>query len=153
MYRNTLNKGFTMIELAIVFIVLAIIFAVIAPNLSASRDRQVLKSSVSNILTALSKAKSQTLASLNSSSYGVHFESSQAVIFKGTSYSAGNSNNESVAITTPATISTISLTGGVSDIYFTRLTGAPSATGSVTVTNGTETKVITISATGAASSN
>jgi prepilin-type N-terminal cleavage/methylation domain-containing protein len=153
MYKNTRNKGFTMIELAIVFIVIAIIFAVVAPNLKASRDRQVLKSSVSNVLTALSKAKSQTLASLNSSAYGVHFESSQAVIFKGTSYSAGDSNNESVAITSPATISTITLTGGTSDLYFTRLTGAPSATGSIAVTNGMETKIITISATGAASSN
>ncbi|KKR74818.1 MAG: Tfp pilus assembly protein, major pilin PilA [Candidatus Nomurabacteria bacterium GW2011_GWA1_40_8] len=57
------------------------------------------------------------------------------------------------SIDSPATISAITLGGGGSDIYFNRLSGSPSVTGTVTLSTTNYSKIITISATGVGSSN
>jgi len=145
---NFYRKGFSLIEVLIVIAVLAVIATVVLPQFSKVRENQVLKSGVEDILSSLDKARANTLSSLHSSSYGVHFEAGQIVIFKGTSYSSGDSNNETVSIVSPA-----SITSGNFDVYFNRLTGAPSNTGAITITTPNYSKTITISATGVASSN
>jgi hypothetical protein len=120
------------------------------------RENQALKNAVSDILSSLNKAQSQTLASVNSSSYGVHFQADKVIIFKGTVFSTGDANNETIGLTSPASISNVTL-GGVSstsgDMYFNRLSGAPSTTGTITVSTTSYSKIITVSATGVASSN
>ncbi len=148
-----MQKGFTLIEMLVVIAVIGIIALVVMPSFSTMRQRAVLKSATSDVLSALDKARSQTLASVNSSEYGVHFQSDKVVIFKGTVYSAVDANNENILIASPATISTITLSGGGSDVYFNRLTGAPNKTGTVVVSVSSVTKTVTINATGAASMN
>jgi Tfp pilus assembly protein FimT len=146
----------TIIELLVVIAVLGIIFLIVIPQFSKSKELQMLKNATGNILSSFNKAQSQTLASLNSSSYGVHFQSDKVIIFKGTVFSAGDTNNETINILSPATISNVTLSGvssGSGDIYFTRLTGVPNITGTVTVSTSNYSRIITISATGAASSN
>jgi len=151
--QNFYRKGVTVVELLIVIAVLGIIFLIVLPQFSKSRENQVLKNGVADILSSVNKARGNTLASLNSSEYGIHFQSDRVVIFKGTSFSSEDSNNEIINITTPANISDITLLGGVSDIYFHRLTGAPSTTGTITISTGSYSKVITILATGVVSVN
>lgn len=147
------KKGFTLIETLIVLAVLAILIAVILPSLQTMRSNQVLKTAASDIFSTLDKARSQTLASVDSSEYGVHFESSKIVLFKGTTYTSSDSNNIEIAITSPASITNISLTGGAVDLYFNRLSGTPNITGTITVSVSSTFKTITISATGASSVN
>ncbi|MFH1200877.1 MAG: prepilin-type N-terminal cleavage/methylation domain-containing protein [bacterium] len=147
------RQGITVIELLIVIAVLGIIFSITIPQFSKMRENQVLKSTVSDIVSSLKKAQSQTLASLNSSSYGVHFQFDKVIIFKGTVFSAGDTNNKTISIVTPASISNIALLGGGSDFYFNRLSGSPNITGTVTVSTTSYSKIITISATGVASVN
>lgn len=140
-------------EVLIVISVLAIIFSIIIPQFSKTRELQVLKSAVSDILSAINKSQANTLASVNSSSYGVHFGSDEVIIFKGTVFSAGSADNEVINIISPAAISTIALAGGGSNVFFNRLSGTPSVTGSIVVSSTNFTKTITISATGSASVN
>jgi len=147
------RQGITLLEVMIVLAIIGILVAVTLPQFSKMRENQVLKNTVNDVVSVLNRTRSQTLASIDSSEYGVHFESDQVIIFKGTVYSVGALGNEVVDIVSPATISNISLTGGAVDIYFNRLSGAPSKTGTITVTSPSFSKVITISATGAASSN
>jgi len=147
------NKGFTVIEILIVIAILAVLIAVIWPKFSDLRAHQVLKAATEDVMSALNKARSQTLASLESSEYGVHFESDSVTIFKGNSYTVGAPENQEIEITSPASISDITLTGGTSNVFFARLSAAPSASGTITVTNGINSKTISISATGAVSSN
>ncbi len=123
------------------------------PQFSKMRERQVLKNGVGEILSSLSKARSRTLASVNSYSYGVHFQSDKVIIFRGTSFSSGDANNETINILTPASITGINLSGGGADIYFNRLSGVPNVTGNVVISSTNFTKTITISATGIASVN
>jgi prepilin-type N-terminal cleavage/methylation domain-containing protein len=147
------TKGFTAIEIVIVLAIVVLLIAVVLPPLEKMKQNQVLKSAVADISSTLNKAKSQTLSSVNSLEYGVHFQSDKIVIFQGNTYSAANSTNEDVQITYPAYISNINLTGGASDIYFDKLSGAPNKTGDITVSIPTQSKTVTISATGAVSSN
>jgi Tfp pilus assembly protein FimT len=154
--KNFYKKGMTGLEIMLVVAVLSIIFAIVIPQFSKTRENQVLKSTIGDIMSSLNKARSQTLASVNSSSYGVHFQSDKVIIFKGTVFSSGDSNNETINIVTPAAITNVTLAGtsGTSgDVYFNRLSGAPSKTGTVTVSTSSFSKIITISATGSASSN
>ncbi|MSU44595.1 hypothetical protein EXS45_00170 [Candidatus Nomurabacteria bacterium] len=154
--KHSYQKGISAVELLIVVVVLGIIFAVVIPQFSKTRELQVLKSTVGDILSSLNKAHSQTLASVNSSSYGVHFQSDQVIIFKGIAFSVGASDNEIMGITAGAIISNITF-GGVSgisgDVYFNRLSGIPNTTGTITLSTTNYVKIITISATGAMSVN
>jgi prepilin-type N-terminal cleavage/methylation domain-containing protein len=151
---NFYRKGITIIELLVVLAVLGIIFSIVVPQFSKMRENQVLKSGVQDILSSLDKARSQTLASLNSSEYGVRFESDRIIIFKGDAFSPNTIDNETINIVTPASISsvTLNLVSGISgEMYFNRLSGSPSKTGTVTISTTSYSKRITISATGVAS--
>ena len=136
--------------------VLIIMASVALISFSKMREQQVLKNGLENILASIDTARGETLASLNSSSYGVHFQSNKVIIFKGTVFSVNDSNNQTVAITSPASISNVTLNGVSAtsgDIYFVVLSGLPSQSGTVTVSTPSLSKIITISATGVASSN
>ena len=153
MMKNFEQKGITFIEISIVLAVVGILVAVVLPSFSKIKENQILKNGVQDIISSLGKARSQTLASLNSSSYGAHFESDKVIIFTGTTFSAGASSNATTNIISPASISLINLAGGVTDVYFERLSGAPSTTGAITISTPSFSKVITISTTGAVSVN
>lgn len=150
------TQGITAIEILIVLAVLGILFSVITPQFSKIRENQVLKSAVQDVASSLHKARSQTLSSIDSSSYGVHLQADKVIIFKGDTFIEEDSNNEEIAIIAPASISDVTLSGvsgNSGDIYFERLSGAPSESGTLTLTTGSFSKTITISATGAVSIN
>ena len=154
--KSFYQKGITILEIIIVIAVVAIMAMVAFPQLAKMKQTQILKNSCEDIISASNKAKSETLASLNSYNYGIHFQSDKVIIFRGTTYVSNDSNNETISITSPASISTITLSGGGTDFYFNRLSGAPTKSGSVVVSiagDANLTKTITISATGSLSIN
>lgn len=149
--KKNFKNGISIIEILIVLSVVALLAAITIPQFSKIRESQVIKSAGVDIISTLNKARSQTLASVNSSEYGVHFQSDRVIIFKGKNFSAGTSTNETILINNPAVISNVTL-GGMSgtsgDVYFNRLYGVPSSTGTITITTPSNSKTITISATG-----
>ncbi|MFA6257078.1 MAG: prepilin-type N-terminal cleavage/methylation domain-containing protein [Candidatus Paceibacterota bacterium] len=154
MKNNFHTRGLTIVEILVVLAVLGIILAVITPPFSKSREKQLVNTAVGDTLSSLSKARAETLASKDSSSYGVHFESGAVIIFKGTSYSAGAGDNEEISILAPANISNVTLggtSGGSGDLYFKRISGEPNKAGTVTISSPEFSKIITITATGSAS--
>ncbi len=142
------QKGVTALELLLVIAMVGVIFSIALPSFNAMRNQQLLKATTLEVSSSINKARSQTLASVNSSEYGIHFQSDQIVIFRGQTYSSGDSNNEYITLTTPAFISDINLAGSVTDIYFNRLSGAPNTTGTITISVSSLSQIITISATG-----
>lgn len=154
--KNFYTRGISAIEIILVIGVLGILVLIVFPSFSSLRNSQLLKASVGEVLSSIDKVRSQTLSSLNSSEYGVHFQSDKIVIFKGKVYIANDTNNETIDIATPVTITNVTL-GGVSgvsgDMYFNRLSGAPSVSGTITLGVDTTSKIITMYATGVASVN
>ncbi len=149
--QNFYKKGITLVESLVVISIIGILAAIVSPQFAKIKENQVLKNAGSYILATLNKAHSQTLASLNSSEYGVHFQSDKVVIFRGTIYIPNDVNNESIDLITPAIISNVIL-GGVSsttgDVYFSRLSGVPNKIGTITISTTSYSKIITISAAG-----
>ena len=154
--KKYFQQGFTALEILIVVAIIGALVLVVLPQFSKNRELQVLKSGVQDTLSAVDKARVETLSSLNSSSYGVHFESSKVIIFKGTVFSANDANNETINIVSPASISNVTF-GGVSassgEVYFSRLSGTPNKVGTITLSTSSFSKTITIFATGVASVN
>ncbi|MEK7069242.1 MAG: hypothetical protein AAB945_00410 [Patescibacteria group bacterium] len=156
MIKNYYFKGISLIEILVIFAGLGLLVAIVMPQFYNIRKNQVLKSAVGDVLSTVNKARSRTLASMNSSTYGVHFQSDKVIIFKGTVFSALDVNNETINIFSPASITNVTF-GGVSDVvgdlYFNRIYGTPSTTGTVTISTGSSSKILTINQSGNISSN
>jgi hypothetical protein len=79
----------------------------------------------------------------------VKFESHKITVFKSSTFSTSNSI-EFYDVPTKTIISDIHLTGSATTVYFDKLTGVPSATGTITLSqaNGSQSKNIIIYGTG-----
>ena len=152
--KNFNQKGITLLEILIAIAVVGILAVTVLPGFSKIKKIQVLKSATEDIVSVIGEARSKTLASLDSSIYGVHFETNKVIIFKGTSYSVDSVDNQTTDLISPATISSINLSNSGVNLYFNRLSGLPNTSGTVSVSVPDLTaKTITISATGFASVN
>ena len=152
--KNFYQKGITLWEILLAIAIVGILAVLVLPGFSKIRKIQILKSTTEDIVSVIGQARSQTLASLNSSAYGVHFETNRVILFTGTSFSSGATSNQITNLISPATISSISLSNSGADLYFNRLSGLPSATGTIMLTLPSVTsKTITISASGSVSAN
>ena len=146
------STGFTLIE---ILISVAIVGVIAAVAVSASRsflEGKTAESAVYETLSALSRARSLTLASKGASQYGVHFETDSVSVFKGTSFASGNPENDVIFLYKGAKIDNISLSGGGQNVIFERLSGKSAQTGTVTVSGlgGENPRVISIYETGLA---
>jgi type II secretory pathway pseudopilin PulG len=152
--KNFQQKGTTLGEILLAIAIVGIITTLVSPGFAKIKKIQVLKSMAEEIVSAVEEARSLTLSSVNSSSYGVHFETNKVIIFTGTSFSSGAPGNKILDLISPVSISNINLSNSDSDMYFYRLSGLPNATGTVTLSvSGLSPKTITISTSGSVSSN
>ena len=129
------RRGFSVIEIVIALAILAILTGTVLASLSSYRKSQALRNTTEGAAALLAKARSMTLASQNSSAYGVRFDtaSSTLTLFKGLTY-----------ISDPSSYFILSAESGVSftfapsssstgnDIIFARLTGEASNPGTFT---------------------
>lgn len=151
MFKNT-KSGITLVEVMVIIFLVVIVSTIVFTNLSSFKKEQVLRNTASDIVTFLNKAKQNTLSSINSSSYGVHFENSRMILFSGNTYSSSDPNNEIVNFNSLVSIPTIGglNIGGGSDVVFERLTG-DTLGGTIKLQrndNNTKYKIINISKTG-----
>ena len=147
------NGGITLVEVLVSISISVFILAgavgtyIFFKNI---RNTEALNNAGNIAKFRLEEARSLTLSSKDSSVYGVHFETSAVVLFKGNTYVAGASTNDVSSLGPYATIST-SLNGGGSDVVFSRLTGETTQNGTITaaeVADPTKTITITLSQTG-----
>ncbi len=153
------NKGITILEIIISITIMAIIIVAIVLNLSQFRNEQSLQNSTSDVISLLNEARTNTIASKNSTYYSVHFETNRAVLFTGGTFTEPNSTNKQIDITGSVLIPVsggINLNGGGSNITFTRISGDTQNYGTIIIrltSDATRQKTITINKTGVASSN
>jgi prepilin-type N-terminal cleavage/methylation domain-containing protein len=144
------KSGFSVIELLIVIAITLSISAVTYFSYSAFSGYQTLEKQTDVAHSMIEKARLQALNSKDFSEFGIKFASSSVTLFQGVVYSPSATSNQMYSLTSRIQISSISLTGNVSEMYFNNVTGEPSATGTITfmLNNATSTKVITIFGTG-----
>lgn len=146
-----IKNGFTLLEILVSIAIITLLTAIGWNTLSRFRQTVDLNRSAEAGISSLNDARSRTLSSVDSSQYGVHFQTDSVVLFKGTSYATSNPDNVEFLVPGTVQISSISLTGGGSDVLFARLTGATNQSGTITFrlsANTAETRMITILSSG-----
>lgn len=156
MYINQ-KSGVTFIEVVIVITIILIVSSIVVMGLSKFRNEQALKNTTVDIVSILNKARQNTLSSINSTNYGVHFDTDKMVLFTGPAYFIGVATNEPSVFSTAVSIPTVGglNIGGGSDVVFERLTGE-TVGGTIhieLISDPTKQKTITIDKTGLISSN
>lgn len=149
--KSQTQKGFSLIEMIIVVSIFVLLVAGSVVAFSRFGEKQIIKSTVSEVLSELDEARSLTLASYDNTVYGVHIESDKITFFKGSTYSPSDPDNNITELSEKVSISNISLFGGGDDVIFQRLTGKTDQYGTLTislVSDPTETKTITIQESG-----
>jgi prepilin-type N-terminal cleavage/methylation domain-containing protein len=149
--RGRLYSGFSIVETLIALAILAILAGILIGSFGGFRRRSVVDASAQNIASLLREARAFTLASRDNASWGVHFESSNATLFKAPIFSLGAADNKRIILDGAVSLATTSITGGGSDIIFHKLSGRTSNAGTTTILridDPTITRVVTVSVTG-----
>jgi len=142
-------------EILIVIAIIGILIAISVTVFKRFNSLERISKDAELVVEVIRQARSRTVASEGAQVYGVHFESGSVTLFTGSTYSAGALDNQVYLLTVPNTISTITLSGGGSDVLFARLTGEATKNGTITLTSPQtpRTKVVTIYKTGLVESN
>lgn len=132
------QKGFTFIEVITVIAVIAIIATISAAAFQNIYRTSSLRAAESEVYRALTDARTRTLASEDDTVYGVHLSTSAVTRFVGGTYSAGSVTNKTYTFEGGVyATGTLAISGA--NIIFTRLTGEPSATGTLYMVSADET--------------
>lgn len=138
------SRGFTLIELMLSIAVIAIITGMSAPVYQSFQVRNDLDIAAVTATQYLRRATVLSQAVDGNINWGVKVQSGDITIFKGTSYASRDSTYDEVS-EVPTSITP----SGVSEVVFTKLTGLPETTGTITFTsNANETRIITLNAKG-----
>ncbi len=122
--------GFTFVE---ILVSLAVITLIAGTSLVAFRNvyrASGTRVAVLEITDALRTTRSNTLAGKGDAVYGVRVGTSSVTRFVGSLYSEGSASN-TIYTFEAGTFATGTLVNNVTDIVFSRLTGLPSATGTI----------------------
>lgn len=123
-------KGFTLIEVLISLFIIFLIFGLAVFSYSNFRIKSSLDSTAQEIIVNLRIARSKTLASESSSSYGIHFDSASYTLFPGSVYDPNNNLNKVFSLPSFLEIINVDLVG-FPDVIFERVTGRTNNFGSV----------------------
>lgn len=145
-------RGFTIIELLIVVAILAIVGFFSIPFVQTFQISSDLNSVADQLTQAIRRAQLQARAGQNDDDWGVAFneDDKEYIIFKGTSYASRDSIFDEV-IGYPSRFSAINDLSN--EIIFFKYSGAPTASGTITIVDdqGNEQRTIRVSGIGVVS--
>ena len=147
------NSAFSLIESVIAMAIGAVLVAGIDVSFSSFRNSKIVDISAGRILSVINEARVKTVSSEDYSRFGVHFETSRVVFFKGDIFTEPNPANTETILSPLVEISNISLSGGGVDIVFQKLTGKTGNYGSLRVrlkSDNNKYKTISVKSTGIA---
>jgi prepilin-type N-terminal cleavage/methylation domain-containing protein len=133
MRKSKISFGFTALELLIVISILGLLLATIIPSFLSFRQKSILNTETQELLTTINRARLLSVSSKNDQQFGVHLESGKVVLFQGATYTSGASTNETHIFDTAVTLSSISISGGGSEVVFQKVTGATTQNATTTL--------------------
>jgi prepilin-type N-terminal cleavage/methylation domain-containing protein len=125
------NAGFTITELLVVIALMLIVAGFLLVGIRNYASYQQYNQAASEVKFNLNQTRVRARSAVSDESHGIKFEADRMTQFIGDAYLASDPDNE-LTVYQLVTIQT-DLTGGVDEIVFNKLTGLPSATGTVTV--------------------
>lgn len=149
-YTYTAHKGFSVPEIMIVLAILVVVFSLSYFSFTSISDYNTADKHAAVAQTFVERARQHALNSRNNSTYGIQFSSSSVNLFEGSAYSVA-SNIQSLPTPAGVQLQFVSLTGGTTSIVFSKITGEPSATGTIqyrSSRSASTTKTITVYGTG-----
>lgn len=138
------SAGFTLIELLLT----VTIITALGIGASTYYSRFLLANSIevtkNNYIMNLRKAQTYAALGKNDSNWGVRYSSNEITLFKGASYASRDAAfDQTMSVNTNITIS------GLTEIVFTKLTGIPTTTGTITLSAINKNFTITVNSLGA----
>lgn len=143
-------------EVLVSLAIVGIVAALGAASFISFNTKEALETESGKLVSLLSEARTLTLSAKDESVFGVHFETEQSVLFRGSSYSAGSADNKIQAVQPDVKISSISLGGGGAEVVFNKRTGATAQSGTITLTSVRDesaSTTVTVTGTGVTYSN
>lgn len=142
-----MNKGFTLLEMLLSIAAIAVIAGISVPVYQSFQVRNDLDVAAVTIVQTSRRAQALAQAVDGDTSWGIRMQSGSIVMFKGASYAGRDAAFDEI-FQVPTSI----VPSGVSEIVFTKFSGHPQTTGSITLSSNTnETRNIAINAKGAIS--
>lgn len=132
MHTTFYKRGFTFVEVVVVVGIIALMASISILGFQNYAQYQRYDQEIAAVKASLLDARSAARAAVNDEAHGVKFLGSSIVLFSGDTYVAGDPQNETVTLRS-ITAST-ALTGGVTEVVFAKLTGAPLVSGTITLT-------------------
>lgn len=129
------QRAFSLIELLVVVAILLILVAVTLQFFRQYASVQQFQRTADEVGYLLQLARQQTMASKDDTTYGVYVGTSTVELFSGTTPVPGAADNVVLAVDSGSTVATSSLSGGAWFVTFARVSGVPSATGTITVSD------------------
>jgi type IV fimbrial biogenesis protein FimT len=127
---NKHSLGFTLLEVLLAIVLIAILVGIGMPTyftLIAKNDLDVAKNQVAQ---SLGRAKVLAISSDGDITWGVKILSGNIIVFKGVNYSSRDINYDEVY-----GISLSVVASGLTEIVFSKMTGFPQSTGTITLTS------------------
>lgn len=138
------TRGFTIFEILIVITLFTMLFAAAIPYSVESYRHYVLTTETKNMINVLRRAQMSSIANNYETTFGVAIQSTQTVLFRGTSYATRVQSfdeiypkSEIITITAP------------SEIIFEQVSGRPNSASTITLSNFQKSQTITLNAQGA----
>lgn len=142
--RSVQEAGFTLIEMLLSVAIIGILVGLSAPVYESFTRRNDLDLTAQTLTATLRRAALYARAGNSDTTWGVHVDSSAITLFQGADFASRNTNfDETTSV--PGSIAA----SGASEVVFSKLTGAPQTTGTITLQSTTnDTRVITVNAKG-----
>ncbi|HSX07130.1 MAG TPA: prepilin-type N-terminal cleavage/methylation domain-containing protein [Candidatus Saccharimonadia bacterium] len=138
------SAGFTLVEVLLSVAIITMLTGLSLPLYESFVRRNDLDLTTQSIATMIRRAETYSRGTKSDSTWGVEFQSTNAILFRGSMFASRDTSYDEM-VTIPVSITP----SGLSELTFTKLTGAPNTTGSLTLASTTNTtKTITINAKG-----
>lgn len=136
------GAGFTLIELLVSLAIIVVLVGAAIPLYSGLQVSAQLNESTDQLLQTMRLARSLSVERRNDSPHGVYFDinpngADRFIFFQGTSYATRTAGFDRVTTLGNALTLSSALSGGITEIVFSRSRGVPSAIGTISLTHTT----------------
>ena len=120
-------------ELLTVIIILSVIMSITFYFFGGFGKKDALEKDIAGLIAFVRDARLLSIASKDAMPFGIHIENDKAVLFEGSTYVPGGTNEKVIVFSDKVYMYSYSLNLGIPDIVFARLTGNTSNFGTITL--------------------